>query len=877
MYRAMVGRAVGWFRLNKKTHRHPAGRARACGEALERRCLLSTHYYAFTSTSGTWEQVEQEAVSHGGHLVSITSQAEQDFINSEFVSPNSSYVFWTGLTDSAEEGVFRWSNGDAVSYDNWKFGEPNDLWGEDYVSVNWNYVHRFGSLGDWNDEPLNGVDGGVNIFSQGNPEPHWGIMEFNSPPVGVTQTVKYDPEPDVLTSLSFRDALGNPLSSATAGQTVYLRADTTGMNSQTIQVQLWEDDGIGDDLIVTKSITIGESGSGVASWTVSWQSLDADDPQNSYYLYYPVSNQFSGSANTGHFQVVQTPWVPGNEFKTWLSHDWDLLPDVEGEIEVILDRRFEDGINIDPSKPTWIVIHGWTDSFYPEKTEDNDTTMYDLAHAAFESASKMGMQLLTLDWVEGASRLNVGDGSAEDWIQPVAQWAADALKVAGFASAKLSLLGQSYGAVMSGELADRFGGVHGIIALDPANNHPSDIGYDTESVNFAAHSDYSWGFLTSQFGSGDSVVTADVTFMVDTLGDNWSDSSSHSHAKHLYKEILHRNANGTAGDVSRTLGFERFTAMSEPWRRDEIDGGALTGSWAFPGEFGYSDPEYEAVLTVQASDDENTVIPVQLEFVNQLGTRARLQEAGPSAATIVGAADFNADTKPDLLWRNNITGENFVWLTNGSSFISTPLTTTSDTRWRVGGIGDFNGDGSADILFHNLATGVNAVWFMIGISRIGGAQIFPTTLDLNWSIAGVADFDGDTKADILWRNYATGANTIWLMDKTTRIGPVAIPVTADVRWQVGGVADFNGDKKPDIVWHNTGTNANAVWYMNGTSRISAAPLPSNGSPGWRLCAAADFDGDTKPDLVWRNPELGADALWLMVDTTRKGTAALPPL
>ena len=42
----------------------------------------------------------------------------------------------------------------------------------------------------------------------------------------------------VVTSLSFRDATGNPISSIYAGQTVYLRADATGMNGQSINVEV---------------------------------------------------------------------------------------------------------------------------------------------------------------------------------------------------------------------------------------------------------------------------------------------------------------------------------------------------------------------------------------------------------------------------------------------------------------------------------------------------------------------------------------------------------------------------------------------------------------------------------------------------------------
>jgi hypothetical protein len=33
--------------------------------------------------------------------------------------------------------------------------------------------------------------------------------------------------------------------------------------------------------------------------------------------------------------------------------------------------------------------------------------------------------------------------------------------------------------------------------------------------------------------------------------------------------------------------------------------------------------------------------------------------------------------------------------------------------------------------------------------------------NLQWAVAAVADFNGDSRADVLWRNTSTGANEIW--------------------------------------------------------------------------------------------------------------------
>lgn len=124
-----------------------------------------------------------------------------------------------------------------------------------------------------------------------------------------TSTRNFQRQNPRVTSLSFRNGSSSSssvIASIEAGQTVYLRADAIGMNGQTISVELWEDDGIGDDLITTVTITIGSSGYGTATWSSVYQRNDGDTPINSYYLYYRATGVYSGTPNDGHFLVRDT-------------------------------------------------------------------------------------------------------------------------------------------------------------------------------------------------------------------------------------------------------------------------------------------------------------------------------------------------------------------------------------------------------------------------------------------------------------------------------------------------------------------------------------------------------------------------------------------
>ena len=74
------------------------------------------HYYTLTSSAKTWADAEAEAVSKGGHLVTINSAAEQAFLKKSLASDiNRSNLYWTGLNDIASEGTFVWSSGQPVT------------------------------------------------------------------------------------------------------------------------------------------------------------------------------------------------------------------------------------------------------------------------------------------------------------------------------------------------------------------------------------------------------------------------------------------------------------------------------------------------------------------------------------------------------------------------------------------------------------------------------------------------------------------------------------------------------------------------------------------------------------------------------------------
>jgi hypothetical protein len=87
---------------------------------------VTGHNY-YLLDSGPWTASESEAISLGGHLVTVNDAAENTFLASTFSNFGGiNRALWTGLNDAAVEGNFVWSSGDTSLYRNWEPGQPDN-------------------------------------------------------------------------------------------------------------------------------------------------------------------------------------------------------------------------------------------------------------------------------------------------------------------------------------------------------------------------------------------------------------------------------------------------------------------------------------------------------------------------------------------------------------------------------------------------------------------------------------------------------------------------------------------------------------------------------------------------------------------------------
>ncbi len=112
-----------------------------------------------------------------------------------------------------------------------------------------------------------------------------------------------------------------------------------------------------------------------------------------------------------------------------------------------------------------------------------------------------------------------------------------------------------------------------------------------------------------------------------------------------------------------------------------------------------------------------------------------------------------------------------------------------------------------DLVFQNQLTRQNAIWLMHGTTLEAG-RYTTAVADANWSMVGVGDFNGDSNSDLVWRNQATGQNSIWLMRDTTLSSGVYINPVADQNWQIVGTGRFSLFAPPR--YYMAGNNPNGI-------------------------------------------------------------------
>ena len=230
------------------------------------------------------------------------------------------------------------------------------------------------------------------------------------------------------------------------------------------------------------------------------------------------------------------------------------------------------------------------------------------------------------------------------------------------------------------------------------------------------------------------------------------------------------------------------------------------------------------------------------------GAVAYATGSGPSA---IATADADGDGQLDLVVANG-TG-NTLTILRGNGDGTFAAGATIPTGGSPAGVvaGDFNGDGVVDFggdqrgerhgehlprrggaahggtarRFHWRPEDRTCYGGMRAAATCGcgpwmagtdGRSSVRTVADTTWEFARWADFEGDGKADLLWRNKVNGQTQLLADGRHDAAGRVYV-ATVDRPTTSSGRATSTATGKSDILWRHTALGDVWVWLMDGAT------------------------------------------------------------
>jgi hypothetical protein len=271
----------------------------------------------------------------------------------------------------------------------------------------------------------------------------------------------------------------------------------------------------------------------------------------------------------------------------------------------------------------------------------------------------------------------------------------------------------------------------------------------------------------------------------------------------------------------------------------------------------------------------------------------RQQESG----NLLGTGDFNADGAVDLLWRAQAGNKVAVTLLDDDSRVLIPgqlwhegvgldsaashLRGVINPTVEFAGIGDFTGDGRADILWR---TPVGQLWMWpagqadsaVRISYHGSTSDVDEPMDPAWRVAGIGDFNNDGYSDVLFQNESDLKVVIWYLRHSQHIASSYV-WTIGQGWRVAGIGDFDADGADDILWRHESGWLN-TWFrpnMPGAYQHDVNWQNRSGEitgPEYTVVGVSDFDADGRADILWQGLS-GQTFIWKMDGFTYRGQSA----
>lgn len=225
-----------------------------------------------------------------------------------------------------------------------------------------------------------------------------------------------------------------------------------------------------------------------------------------------------------------------------------------------------------------------------------------------------------------------------------------------------------------------------------------------------------------------------------------------------------------------------------------------------------------------------------------------------NAPYAVATGDINADGRPDIITANYNTNTVGLLLGNGNGTFQ-PIVTFSagtGTNPQSVAVADVNGDGQSDVITGNYFGNSVGVLLNDGFGSFQPIVLYTTGNHTHRAI--VSDVNADNRPDIISANFNNNSVGVHLGNGNGTFQTVSPYPIGPNQYSYGvAAADFNGDTKADLVAVNGSSNAAQVLLGNGNGTFQSLRSFTTGSGTTpNAVAVGDLNGDGKPDIVSAN-------------------------
>ena len=276
-----------------------------------------------------------------------------------------------------------------------------------------------------------------------------------------------------------------------------------------------------------------------------------------------------------------------------------------------------------------------------------------------------------------------------------------------------------------------------------------------------------------------------------------------------------------------------------------------------------------ARLTPVPGDDGRRIIGGEsLVFENDLSEWA-----------IFGDGDFNSDGHSDLLLHDPVAGDSYLInlgpdaavLAQNGQLQATSLPSLN-TSWVIGGIGKMglNGPGCC-VLWRNELTGQNAVWIVDSSSSDStdwirsGSAFLPTVMDLGWSMSCTNNAARNTGDRVYWIDPEEGSLAQWKLQinpDQPSVDWLSDPdylrdsqgdriIGMKSSWEIVGAGSLAGHPQSDgnnafrdLLLFDRESGRSAIWLMDGSGSQVDGSAP-NGGAGFVTQDGSIISGDIR--------------------------------